>query len=862
MAFLIFLFVIIASDTIAGEENDPSRVSDALATAQSQSLLQKMAADDKSSSSAGSAERSALELVTNRRKILTESSTLADVANEDVISPQRETVLVIQSAEGADTSTLSPSSRESGTCEGQKIGLTYKDSIPCSLEPAKAPKGSPNVVFLVLDDIGFGGLGCFGGPVQTPNIDRLAAEGLSYSNFHTTGICSPTRACLLTGRNLHSVGVGVLMEFPAGYPGYTTYLSNSAATMPQMLKEQGYNTYCVGKWHLAPSDTINAAGPYDQWPLGRGFERYYGFLESHTSQWYPDLVAGNTRIDPPARPEEGYHLSSDLVNRSIQFLSDGKSNDPDKPFFLYLAFGAGHWPHHAPQEYIEKYNGSFDQGWDAVRNEPLARQKALGVVPEDTVLPPRDPYVKAWDSLSEEEKKVYSRLAEVHAAYVDYTDEQIGRFMDYLNESGLAENTMIVVISDNGASPEGDADGYSNMLLWSNGLSQGGESSGFQQDFMAVPGSNISTMLAQIDELGGPRSYPTYPLGWAMADNTPNRLYKWTSHEGGTHDPLIVYWPAGIKDKGGVRGQFCHVIDILPTVLEVLGLEAPEVYHGVPQKPVEGISIAYTFNSSDAPTRKAVQYFEMMGTRALWYDNWKAVAFHHLASGGNFDQDIWELYNLSADISESHDLAAENPEKLKEMQERWWAEAGKYNVLPLDDRAGARYASIQKTGTFSYTYKPGVEKIMEPDIPDTRNSSYTITAYADIPEGGTEGVLFAIGGRFAGLSFYIQDGHLVYDYNLLGLRHYTIVSEDPVPSGKTVLSFAFDKTGPYQGEGRLFVDGKEEGTVSMPRLVPNRYSFEEGLEVGKDPQTPVNDSYVSPFRFTGTLEKVVMEVKY
>lgn len=862
MAFLIFLFVIIASDTIAGEENDPSRVSDALATAQSQSSLQKMAADDKSSSSAGSAERSALELVTNRRKILTESSTLADVANEDVISPQRETVLVIQSAEGADTSTLSPSSRESGTCEGQKIGLSYKDSIPCSLEPAKAPKGSPNVVFLVLDDIGFGGLGCFGGPVQTRNIDRLAAEGLSYSNFHTTGICSPTRACLLTGRNLHSVGVGVLMEFPAGYPGYTTYLSNSAATMPQMLKEQGYNTYCVGKWHLAPSDTINAAGPYDQWPLGRGFERYYGFLESHTSQWYPDLVAGNTRIDPPATPEEGYHLSSDLVNRSIQFLSDGKSNDPDKPFFLYLAFGAGHWPHHAPREYIEKYNGSFDQGWDAVRNETLARQKALGIVPENTVLPSRDPYVKAWDSMSEEEKKVYARLAEVHAAYVDYTDEQIGRFMDYLNESGLAENTMIVVISDNGASPEGDADGYSNMLLWSNGLSQGGDSSGFQQDFLAIPGSNISTMLAKIEELGGPRSYPTYPLGWAMADNTPNRLYKWTSHEGGTHDPLIVYWPAEIKDKGGVRCQFCHVIDILPTVLEVLGLEAPEVYHGVPQKPVEGTSIAYTFNSSDAPTRKAVQYFEMMGTRALWYDNWKAVAFHHLASGGNFDQDIWELYNLSADISESHDLAAENPEKLKEMQERWWAEAGKYNVLPLDDRAGARYASIQKTGTFSYTYKPGVEKIMEPDIPDTRNSSYTITAYADIPEGGAEGVLFAIGGRFAGLSLYIQDGHLVYDYNLLGLRHYTIVSEDPVPSGKTVLSFAFDKTGPYQGEGRLFIDGKEEGTVSMPRLVPNRYSFEEGLEVGKDPQTPVNDSYVSPFRFTGILEKVVMEVKY
>lgn len=752
------------------------------------------------------------------------------------------------------------SSRETGTCEGQKIGLSYKDSVPCSLEPSAAPKGSPNVVFLVLDDIGYGGLGCFGGPVNTPNIDRLAADGLAYTNFHTTGICSPTRACLLTGRNLHSVGVGVLMEFPSGYPGYTTYLSKSAATMPEMLKDDGYNTYCVGKWHLAPSDTINAAGPYDQWPLGRGFERFYGFLESHTSQWYPDLVAGNTRISPPTTPEEGYHLSSDLVNRSIQFISDGKSNDPDKPFFLYLAFGAGHWPHHAPKDYIEKYNGSFDEGWDVMRNETLARQKELGVVPENTVLPARDEYVKAWDSLTEDEKKVYARLAEVHAAYIDYTDEQIGRFVNYLNESGLAENTMIVVISDNGASPEGDANGYTNMLLWSNGISEGGNSSGFQQDFIATPFTNISTMLAKLDELGGPTTYPTYPLGWAMADNTPNRLYKWTSHEGGTHDPLIIYWPAGIKDQGGIRNQFCHAIDIVPTVLEILGVEAPEVYNDVPQKPVEGTSVAYTFNDSNAPTQKTVQYFEMMGTRALWYDNWKAVAFHHLASGGNFDQDIWELYNLSADVSESQNLASEYPETLKDLQERWWAEAGKYNVLPLDDRAGARYASIQKMGTFTYTYKPGVEKIMEPDIPDTKNSSYTITAYVDIPESGAKGVLFSIGGRFAGLSLYVQDRHLVYDYNFLGLKHYIITSKDEVAPGQSTMSFTFEKTGPYKGEGTLFINGKSEGTVSMPKVVPNRYSFEEGLEVGKDPQTPVADNYASPFLFTGTLEKVVMEV--
>jgi len=783
-------------------------------------------------------------LLTNRRKPLTNDSSLAEVATEDVINSEKPDNVVVVRARSGDE------------CQPE-IGLTYKDSTPCDTPSVKPPKGSPNVVFLVLDDIGFGGLGCFGGPVETPNIDRLAAGGLSYNNFHTTAICSPTRACLLTGRNHHSVGAGVLMEFPSDYPGYTTYLSKSAATIPEMLVDQGYNTYCVGKWHLAPSSTINAAGPYDQWPLGRGFERYYGFLESHTNQWYPDLVYDNHRIDTPATPEEGYHLSKDLVNRSIEFISDGKSVDPDKPFFLYLAFGAGHWPHHAPKEYIDKYRGRFDQGWDVVRNETLDRQKALGIVPEDTELPTRDPYVEAWDNLTEDEKKVYARLAEVHAGYVDYTDEQIGRFIDYLEESNLLNNTMIVVLSDNGASPEGDADGYTNTVLWSNRMSEGGKSSGFQEDF--IPVSNISAMLTKLDELGGPTTYPTYPLGWAMADNTPNRLYKWTSHEGGTHDPLIIYWPAGIEDQGTIRTQFCHVIDIVPTVLEVLGVSAPEDYRGVPQKPVEGTSMVYTFDNPVEPTHKSVQYFEMMGTRGLWYDGWKAVAFHHLNSGGNFDEDVWELYNLSADISESHDLAADYPQKLMEMQERWWAEASRYNVLPLDDRAGARYNPIPNTGTF--TYVPGMEKIMEPDIPDTHNSSYTITAYVDTPGTGADGVLFSIGSRFAGHSLFVLDRHLVYDYNFLGLKHYIVTSEEEVPTGPSTLGFSFTKTGPYQGEGRLLINDKEQGHLAMPRLVPKRYSFEEGLEVGKDPQTPVSESYESPFVFNGTLEKVVMEVE-
>lgn len=787
-----------------------------------------------------------IDLVTNRRNPLTVNSSLDSMAYGDITESQSEgSVVVIQSNDSTECQPV--------------IGTTYRDSVPCQIEPVQAPKGAPNVIYIVLDDIGFGGLGCFGGPVETPNIDRLASTGLRYNNFHTTAICSPTRACLLTGRNHHSVGVGTLMEFASGYPGYNAHLSKNAATIPEMLVEQGYNTYCVGKWHLAPSEDLNAAGPYDQWPLGRGFERFYGFLESHTSQWYPDLVYDNHRIDPPATPEEGYHLSKDLVDRSIEFLSDGRSVTPDKPFFLYLAFGAGHWPHHAPKEFIEKYRGRFDQGWDAMRNETLDRQKELGIVPENTTLPPRDPYVKAWDNLSEDEKKVYARLAEVHAGYVDYTDQELGRFLDYLEQSGILNNTIIVLVSDNGASPEGDANGYDNMAFWSNGLSEGGDFSGFLSDYQQVPGSNISTMLSRLDLIGGPMSYPTYPLGWAMADNTPNRLYKWTTYQGGVHDAMIISWPARIMDNGSIRTQFCHAIDVVPTILEAVGIGAPEVYNGYPQKPIEGISLVYTFDQPDAPTRKTVQYFEMMGTRGIWHQGWKAVAFHHVNSGGNFDQDTWELYDLTNDTSESHDLAAVYPEKLQEMEDLWWAEAEKYNVLPLDDRALARYETVPKTGTF--VFYAGAEKAMEPNIPDTRNSSYSITADVEIPPTGAEGVLFSIGGRFSGLSLYIQDSHLVFDYNFLGIKHHTIVSQDEIAAGPAVMGFAFNKTGPYHGMGTLYINGTQQGQMPIGPTVPNRYSFEEGLEIGKDPQTPVNESYSSPFSFTGTLKKVVFEAE-
>ncbi|MDD4160890.1 MAG: sulfatase-like hydrolase/transferase [Methanothrix sp.] len=846
MAFLVFLFAIVASDCFAAD-NDSAGVSDALATSDSQSVSQTLAADARSSSSTGSLEKSGLEMLTNRRKVLTESSTLADIANEDVVSPQ-ETVLVIQAANSK--SSVSDSQQNDSNCDKQKIGLTYKDSIECWPEKIQPPKGAPNVVYIVLDDVGFAHLGCFGGPIETPNIDRLAEGGLRYSNFHTTALCSPSRACFMTGRNHHSTGIGALTDMAVGYPGYNGNLSKNTATLAEMLQGVGYNTFALGKWHLVSFKDINSEGPFDNWPTGRGFDHFYGFLPAQTNQWTPDLVQDTKHIDPPATPEEGYHLSNDLVDQAIRYVDDQQSAEPDKPYLMYLAFGACHSPHHAPQEYIDKYKGKFDQGWDVVRNETLARQKEMGIVPANTELPPRNPGVKAWDSLSADEKRLFARMMEVYAGFLDHTDEQIGRLIDYLDETDQLNNTMIILTSDNGASMEGSTNGsFSEYML----LNQ-------------MPEENVSFLLTKIDELGGPMTFPHYPMGWAMAGNTPFKLYKQWTHEGGVHDPLIIYYPAEIKDKGAVRTQFTHAIDIVPTILEVVGIEAPEVYKGIPQKPVEGVSMAYTFDQPDAQNRKDVQYFAMWGSRGLWYDGWKAVTMHPHESGGNFDQDVWELYNLSQDVSEVHNLAQENPGKVQEMVERWWAEAGKYNVLPLDDRS---HMEVPPGPTGKFTYHPGMTTIFEPGIPDTKESSYTINADVEIPDEGAEGVLLSIGGRFGGLSLYVQDKHLVFDYNYVGLSHVTITSVEEVPSGPSTLGFSFDKTGEADfinhtsatGIGTLFINGKEVAKGTIAPTVPARYSWEEGLEIGTDRLTPVTESYMSPFEFTGTLKKVELEVK-
>lgn len=793
-----------------------------------------------------------IELLTNRRKPLTANSSLAEVASEDVIAPRKETRLVIMSANASadkDEDGLSkpiPASvalKRSVSdltygCEPD-IGLSYKDSTPCWPEVAQPPKGSPNIVFIVLDDVGFGQIGCFGGPIETPNIDRLAEDGLRYTNFHTSPMCSPTRACLFTGRNHHSAGIGTVVDLPTGYPGYNMNLSKNTATLADMLKSNGFNTIAAGKWHLSPYTT--AAGPFDNWPTGVGFEKYYGYLGAETNQWYPDLTSGTKRVDPPATPEEGYHLSEDLVDHAIGFINDNQAIDLEKPYFLYLAFGACHSPHQAPQEYIDMYKGKFDQGWDAVRNETLVRQKAMGIVPEDTKLPPRDPNVKAWERLSADEKRVLAREQEVYAGFLTHTDAQIGKFIDYLESTDQLNNTMIVLISDNGASAEGGYNGTSNFYYFMNNMEE-----------------NMSSILSNIDELGGPKSYGHYAIGWAMAGNTPFKMYKQNTHEGGMHEPMIICYLELIKDEGGIREQYTHAIDVVPTVLEVLGLQAPEVYNGYIQKPIEGVSFAGSLTDPDAENGKHVQYYEMFGSRGLWSSGWKAVTHHKPASGGDFINDTWEIYNISADPSEVHDLASDYPKKLDEMILLWFVQAERFNVLPLDDRQHTRYHSSEVTGAF--TYYPGNEKILEPMIPDTLNHSYNITAYVDVPTQGAEGVLLSIGGQFGGLSFFIKDGHLVCDYNYMGERLYSVTSTSKVPTGRSVLTMAFEKTGSHRGISTLYIDGKDVGGTEVV-TVPSRYSFEEGLEVGRDSQTPVTESYEVPFKFTGTIEKVVLEVK-
>jgi arylsulfatase len=722
-------------------------------------------------------------------------------------------------------------------CRGV-VGRTWRESTPWWPEPPRPPAGAPNILFIVLDDVGFSDLGGYGSEIETPTMDRLATGGLRYNNFHVTSMCSPTRACLLTGRNAHAVGVGIIAEWSTGFPGYRGRVTRRAATLAEILREHAYNTFAVGKWHLTPLAEATAAGPFGDWPLARGFDRWYGFHGALADQWHPELFEDNHAIDVA---RDGYHLTERLVEQAITVVRDQQSVAPDKPFFLYVAFGACHWPHHVPARYLEKYRGRYDAGWDAVRDTRLERQKALGIVPPSTALAPRNPGVVAWSALSRDERRLFARLQEAYAAFLDHTDAQIGRLLGFLHAIGRLDDTLLVLLSDNGASPEGGATGAVN-----------------QRKHLAYEPETLAETLAGIDRIGTEHAFNHYPTGWAQASNTPLKWYKKDTHGGGIRAPFIVHWPGHLRERGRIRSQYHHVVDAVPTVLEILGIEAPTLYRGVPQLPIHGVSLAYTFDSPEAPTRKVTQHYEMLGDRALWHRGWKAVARHD--KGTDFDADRWELYHLDDDFSECHDLAAEYPDRLRDLIDLWWAEAGANQLLPLDDREYERVAAnVRARARSRYVYHPGMARIDRLSSPDVTDRSWSVAAEVDIPAGGVEGVILAAGTRFAGYVLYLKDGRCVWEYVYAQNRRHVIRSETALPTGRVELRYEFTRTGSRRGHGALYVDGKPAGTVEIPKTWPV-HGLTGGVHCGRDGGAPVSDAYSAPFAFTGTIHRLVVEL--
>jgi arylsulfatase A-like enzyme len=722
---------------------------------------------------------------------------------------------------------------------GGVIGRTWRESTPWSSMPAQPPPNAPNIVFIVLDDVGFSDLGCYGSEIDTPSMDRLATGGVRYNNFHVTAMCSPTRACLLTGRNAHAVGMGVIAEWSTGFPGYRGRISRHAAMLQEILGEHGYNTFAVGKWHLTPMTDATPAGPFGDWPLARGFDRWCGFHGALTDQWNPELFEDNHAIDVAG---DGYHLSETLIDRAVAFVRDQQSVAPERPFFLYVALGACHFPHQVPGFYLDKYRGRFDNGWDAVREARLARQKRLGIVPASTSLAPRNAGVAAWETLSADERRVFRRLQEAYAAFLDHTDVQIGRLLAFLSTLGRLDETMLVLLSDNGASPEGGATGALNV-----------------RKHLAYEPETVAELLADIDLIGTPRAFNHYPMGWAQTSNTPLKWYKKDTHGGGIRAPLIVHWPARIRDRGHVRTQYHHVIDVVPTVLDILGIPVPTEYRGVSQLPIHGVSLAYTFDAPDAPTRKVMQHYEILGDRALWHRGWKAVARHD--KGADFDKDRWELYLTDEDFAECHDLADKHPERLRELVDRWWAEAAAYQVLPLDDREYERVAETMRARARSrYVYYPGMARVERLSAPEITDRSWSLIADVDIPAGGAEGIVLASGTSLAGYVLYVQSGRCIWEYVYSQKVRHLIRSETTLRPGRVELRYEFTRTGPCRGRGSLFVDGRQVGAIEIPQTWPV-HGTTGGLYCGRDGGAPVSDGYTPPFTFTGTIHRVVVALR-
>ncbi len=758
------------------------------------------------------------------------------------------------------------------------INVDIRESVPdwSPFEPPKAPDGAPNVVYIVLDDVGFSAMSGYGGPIETPNINRIAADGIRYTQWHTTALCSPTRSCLLTGRNHTRNSMACITEAAVGFPNASGTIPAENGMLPEILGERGWNTYMVGKWHLCPTIEMNVASTRRNWPSGRGFERFYGFLGAETNQWYPDLVYDNHPVDQPKSPQEGYHLTEDLTDKALEFIKDAKVIAPDKPFFLYYAPGAAHAPHHVSKEWADKFKGQFDMGYEAMREQTLARQKEMGIVPDGTGLPPVNPIgtpetrkgpdgqpfppldvTRPWDTLSAEEKRLFSRMAEVYAGFLAHADHHIGRLLDYLEESGQRDNTMVIVVSDNGASGEGGPEGSVNEMKFANGIPD-----------------DMKSNLAMLDELGGTNTYNHYPNGWAMAFNTPFKMWKRYEFNGGTADPCVMSWPAILGHGGQIRRQYHHAIDIVPTILDLLGVTAPDVIKGHAQSWFDGVSMRYCFDDPSAPSARQTQFYSMLGSRAIWHNGWKAVTTHPTISGwGHFNDDTWELYHTDVDPSELRDLAAEHPDKLRELVNMWFTEAGANEAFPLDDRSPVEIFTTPRPQLTSprarYVYFPGAAEVPEIQAVNVRNRSYSIGAQVDIPAPGAAGVLFAHGSGFGGHALYVKDNRLHYVYNFVGITEQRISATEDLPTGDNLLlsaSFVKDGENPAgtaTGMLSLYYGDRKVGAGRI-KTQPGGFQIAgEGLCVGRDSADAVTADYpgIRPYEFTGgRIRRVAVDV--
>ncbi len=740
-----------------------------------------------------------------------------------------------------------------------QIGLSAKDSKSDFPKPVQAPKGAPNIVLIILDDVGFGASSTFGGPCDTPTLDKLAKNGLRYTQFHTTAVSSPTRASLLTGRNHHSVHTGIIMETATGFPGYDSLMGKDTATVAEVLKQKGWNTAWFGKNHNVPDWQNSQAGPFDLWPTGLGFEKFYGFIGAETSQWRPAVFDGTKPVEPYLGNPD-YNFDYNMADQAIEWVRNQKAVAPDKPFFLYYAPGATHSPHQPKKEWIAKYNGKFDQGWDKVREETLARQKKSGIIPANTQLTKRPEGFPAWRSLNAEQKELFAYMMQVYAGYLSQTDYNVGRVLDAIDKLGELDNTLVIyIVGDNGASGEGTVRGSLNEIAMINGIPE-----------------DYREMLKQKDDIGTWKTHNHYPVEWAHAMDAP---FQWTkviaSHYGGTRNGMVISWPARIKNKGGIRTQWHHVIDIVPTILEATGLAQPSMVNGVAQKPIEGISMAYTYDHPKKPSERLTQYFEIAGNRGIYHDGWVACTTPHILPWDDASKippvDVisgykWELYNVAKDFSEAINVADKYPDKLRELQLLFYAEAAKYNVLPLDDSTFARVdVSIRPSltrGRTEFTYSGTVTRIPEGAAPNVKNRSFSITADVVLPKGGEQGVLVTQGGISAGYALMLEAGKPVFRYNFANIAHYSIAARDALKPGKHTLVFDFQYDGGGIGKGgtgTLSVDGKQVAKGRIDKTMPLRMSLDETFDVGEDTGTPVNLSYDVPFKFTGTIDKLVIK---